>query len=136
MAVLELRTMRDIKLSKEGIAFTNPDQIINMGGPWIGELNIDGIKISDNVLIDNVYIDLNNERLYFVKYFPVSRWQKDNYFSVCYYDIKEERVCMNDLRFSQIFIASISNNLTLTYFDAFHDADSTKKKTIQLSKFG
>jgi len=35
------------------ILFSKPTQILNMGGPWIGNLHINDSYIIDNVIIDN-----------------------------------------------------------------------------------
>lgn len=35
------------------ITFQNPNQIINMGGPWVGDLYVDNKFITKNVVIDN-----------------------------------------------------------------------------------
>lgn len=49
------------------IEFKNPDQIINMGGPWISDLYINGNEIENEIIIDNYLED--SEFYYFVKYF-------------------------------------------------------------------
>ena len=67
-------------MSNNEIKFIEPDQIINMGGPWIGILTINNIKVTDNVIIEN---HLEDEIFYyFIKYFKISKKQKNNFFSI------------------------------------------------------
>ena len=53
------------------IEFKNPDQIINLGGPWISDLYINGNEIENKIIIGNYLED--SEFCYFVKYFEISK---------------------------------------------------------------
>lgn len=104
-------------MRKENIQFENQEQIINMGGPWVGELIINNKKISDNILIDN-YIE-KELFYYFIKYFKISRRQKENFFSVLRLDKKDMNVAISIEKFEKIFIKDIEGNL-LYYYAGFH----------------
>jgi len=74
--------MNDIIIDGKSLRFDTPGQVINMGGLWIGELQIDDRIRIDSVIADNIYFSSNAKKLYFVKYDQVSKWQKDNFFYV------------------------------------------------------
>ncbi|SDH84769.1 hypothetical protein SAMN05421846_102248 [Chryseobacterium taeanense] len=101
----------------ENIQFKNADQIINMGGPWIGELTIDGIKIDDNIIIDN-YVE-KKDFYYFIKYFEISKKQKDSFFSVLRINKNNMSHQISKEKFEKIFIKKIEND-TLYYCKGFH----------------
>lgn len=90
--------MNDLDFSREKIQFRNPDQILNMGGPWIGELFLGDCKVMDDVIIDNLQYNEEQNRLYFVRYHKVSRWSKENYFSINYINLSTSSTYMYDLK--------------------------------------
>ena len=115
------------------ISFDNPAQIINMGGPWVGTLMIDGKIIADNVVIDNLYFAPGTQKLYFVRYHHVSKWQNDNYFLLYFVDTAANRIFMYDLKFDRVFIDTVLDNYELTYYDAFHNKNEEKVRKVNLS---
>lgn len=46
--------MGKIIIKGQKIHFENPNQIINMGGPWIGDLFLGNKIIQSSVIIDNL----------------------------------------------------------------------------------
>lgn len=118
---------------RKSVTFNTPTQIINMGGPWVGELVIDQKNVIDNVVIDNLYPDLETKKLYFTRYHDVSKWKKNNFFFVYFIEIVNGSMYMYDLKFDQIFIDSVSNNNELTYFDAFHNKNPERKRSVDLN---
>lgn len=127
--------MQELIINGKSISFNNPNQIINMGGPWVGELLIGNHKVIDNVIIDNLHYNNEHGRLYFIKYNKISRWQKDNYFSIYYVDILTDKLYIYDLKFDVIFIKGIDSNYELTYYEAFHDQDEKKIRKLSLKNF-
>ena len=117
------------------VKFENRTQIMNMGGPWIGELHIENeIKI-DNVILDNLYFNSNLHKLYFVRYHPVSKWQKDNFFNVYCLDWKNDSLCRYDMKFEMIYIESVSDDGELIYFKALHDKNPNDAEKIKLNDY-
>ncbi len=126
--------MEEISIKGRRIRFKNPDQIINMGGPWVGELHLDEYKLTDFVIIDNLLHEKDSDKIYFVKYHQISNRQKDNYFSVNYYDFLKRKIFMFDKKFDKVFIVSITTNNVLNYYEAFYDmTDKTYLKELTLS---
>ena len=74
------------------IEFINPQQIINMGGPWVGSLLVNEQKISDNVLIDNTIYNKESNEVFFIKYIKTSKWCKKSYFTVRKFNLKTKQV--------------------------------------------
>lgn len=103
---------------KNYINFKNADQIINMGGPWIGELVINDIEISNNIIIDN-YLD-DKEFYYFIKYFEISKKQKENYFSLLRINKDNMKSQISKERFEKIYLKKIENKM-LYYCKGFHE---------------
>lgn len=117
----------------KSVTFKSPEQIINMGGPWVGELIIDQKSVVDNVVIDNLYVNSETRKLYFIRYHEVSKWQKDNFFFVYFIESGNGDMYMYDLKFDQVFIDEVSVNNELTYFDAFHNKNPDKIRKIDLN---
>ena len=117
------------------VRFENPEQIIGMGGPWIGDLFVENELLSKNVLLDNLYFCQSRRRLYFIKYHLVSKWQKDNFFRLNFCDFgNERRVFEYDFNFDIIYMEEISNLDELIYFRAFHNRNLDLREAISLTK--
>jgi len=117
----------------KSIVFDFPTQIINIGGPWVGTLVIDQKVIADSVLVDNLYPNPKTEKLYFIRYHDVSKWQKNNFFFVYFIEIESGEMYMYDLKFEQIFIDNISSDNEMTYFEAFHNKNEEQIREINLN---
>ena len=50
------------------VSVKSPNQILNMGGPWIADLYIDGKFVSNAIHIDNLIFDFERNRLFIVKF--------------------------------------------------------------------
>lgn len=124
--------MEELTFKNEVVKFNNPTQIINMGGPWVGVLFIRELKIMDNVIIDNQFYSKDDDRLYFVRYHKISRWEKDNYFTINYFNLSTNKLYMFDMKFEMVFLKEISNSSELIYYEAFHDRDESRKKRLNL----
>lgn len=120
----------------KSIKFENPEQIINMGGPWIGDFIYNNIIISKNVIIDNYICNIEQERIFFIQYKKVSNWQKENYFLLNYLDTNTGNIHTFDFKFDRIFIESINSDSLLTYYEAFCEQDEQKQKSINLNELG
>jgi hypothetical protein len=122
--------MKEIIINEKRITFKNPNQIINMGGPWVGKLFLNDDELTDNVIIDNLLYKEDEKRLYFVRYQKGSRWKKNNYFTVSYLDLSNNTIHAFESKFKILFIKNITNNGDLIYYEAFHDKDENKKARI------
>ena len=124
--------MEEAIINGKIISFNNPNQVINMGGPWIGKLLLDNNEITDNVILDNIFYNKDQNNLYFIKYHKISKWQKENYFSINILDLRTNNLFMYDLKFRQVYIEKIDNH-ELIYYDAFHNKDESKKRILNVN---
>lgn len=124
--------MKELMIENKVIKFESPTQIINMGGPWVGIFFIGELKIMDDVIIDNIFYSKEDNRIYFVKYHKVSRWEKENYFTINYFDLSTNNLYMFDMKFEMLFLKEISNSSELIYYIAFHDRDESKERRLNL----
>lgn len=120
-------------ISHDEIEFENMNQILNMGGPWVGDLIVEGNKIASNVFDE--YLLKEDETgavlLYFVTYSDDSKWMNENGFFVNKYNLETHELKQFKKRFEKIFLESIDSNV-LTYHDAFHGENPDKRRTIEL----
>ncbi|WP_434574806.1 hypothetical protein [Riemerella anatipestifer] len=115
------------------IEFKNLDQIINMGGPWVGDLYIDGIKIETNIIECN-YID-KIDFFYFVKFFETSRKQNDNFFLVLKIDKNNLKIEMSKEKFDKIYIVDVKDN-NMYYTMGFHKNLKVVSKILTWEDYG
>lgn len=125
--------METIKVNKNEVSISNPYQIINMGGPWVGNLLVNGSLIAQDVLIDNIIGDELENRVYFVKYHNVSQWKNENFFTIYYIDLITGIIHMIDLKFDMIFVENINKD-ELVYYEAFHSGDPSFRRKISLKE--
>lgn len=121
-----------MKSISQKIDFKNPNQILNMGGPWVGEMYYNGKLVASNIIIDNLLFKEGVNRLYFVQYNEQSKWKKENYFTINYFDLSSYKVFTYESKFESIFICSISDRGELIYHEAFHDKNKETEKKLHL----
>jgi hypothetical protein len=75
--------------------FKNAQQIINMGGPWIGDLYINDKYIIDKILIDFVWQNDTSDLIAIVQYSSTGKWLNDIVYNVIIYDTtKQIKYCI------------------------------------------
>jgi hypothetical protein len=114
------------------INFLNPEQIINMGGPYVGILEINKEYICKNVIMDHYIIKDN--LIYFVVYNNKSEWAKDNYFSIFYYDYIQKGLFEIKNKFQAIFLKEFLNEGSIKVYKAFHDKFENESSIIDIGK--
>tara|TARA_R110002050_G_scaffold200492_1_gene335368 strand:+ start:27675 stop:28091 length:417 start_codon:yes stop_codon:yes gene_type:complete len=125
--------MEEIRINEAVVNFKRPNQIINMGGPWVGDLYLGGPKLANNILIDNLVYNKNLNKLFFVQYIEISKWQRNNFFTINYFDVRLNRILQYEKKFERIFLKEISNEYKCGYYDAFHDENEKHLNTLDLN---
>jgi hypothetical protein len=125
--------MEELVINGKIVSFNNPNQVINMGGPWVGKLLLDNNEITDNVVLENIFYNKAQNNLYFIKYHEISKWQKENYFSINILDLQTNNLFMYDLKFRQVYIEKIDKD-DLIYYEAFHNKDESKKSILNVKE--
>ncbi|SMP21099.1 hypothetical protein SAMN06264346_1066 [Chryseobacterium profundimaris] len=88
-----------------------------MGGPWVGNLYINEIEIDNKIIINNYLED--TDFYYFVKYFEVSKKQRDNFFCIVRTNKRNLVSKISKEKFEKIYIRDIKENI-LFYSEGFH----------------
>jgi hypothetical protein len=116
------------------ISFKNPNQIINMGGPWIGKLYINKRFISDNVIIDDIVYKKEYDLIFFIKYHKVSKFQIGNFFTINSWDISQNVQKESSSRFNKLYISQGSNKDELIIYNAFHDKNQEASSVCRIDE--
>lgn len=114
--------------------FKNPNQIINMGGPWIGDLFLKKHIICKSVLIDSQKFYPKEEKLFFVKYHEVSKWRVHNFFTINYWNKKNNQLFESNLKYNVLFIQKGNNEDEIIIYKAFHSENTSLGTIIPLNE--
>lgn len=116
-------------MKKPFVEFRNEEQIINMGGPYVGDLYIDGRFVEPDVVVDTFAFGENESEIYFSKCYRVdARWRSGIYFQVLRIAVPTFDPTLFTKKFSSLIIETfeppskliirgISNNMKLSEFD-------------------
>jgi hypothetical protein len=124
--------MQNFDIPGKKVMFDNEEQIINMGGPYVGTLSIDDKLISDNCIVDNLVFDETKQRVYFVKYHSTSRWISGTFFTINFQNLDQDVVYQYEKRFKTVYLDSLSGNDEMIIFEAFHNQILKFKSTFNL----
>ena len=112
----------------------NIEQIINMGGPWICSIYLENHLISDHCVIDNILEHPPFERVYFVKYHRTSKWKADNFFTLNYFSVNDNKIYQSKRRFEMLYLKKILNQESIEIFYAFHDKNQDRRDVFAVSE--
>ena len=126
--------MSNIVINNKVVSFNNPNQIINMGGPWVGDLIIGNNLLMTNVVIDNLVYQPEYNKLLFVNYNNISKWLNDNYFTINYLDIDRNEIFMFCKHYKIVYIEGFVDIDKFVIYNAFHNKDATKRMDINFEK--
>lgn len=115
------------------VEYFDVEQIIGMGGPWVGKLKVDNHELPYTFLIDN-YIKEKEEPLYvFNRYHPKERQVKFFFglfktitdkrkFEIIVFNSIERKWFRSKKYWGSLFLTRIERN-KIYYTQAFHDND-------------
>ena len=112
--------------------FSNPNQILGMGGPWIGDLIVKKNHVSSDVIIENVFFCEDSNRLYYLKYCKGKSFFSKYYFVICSVDLNSCEIIQYEMKFKLIYIKDVVNG-NLNYFEAFHNNDESLLRSVKLN---
>ena len=108
-------------------------QIINMGGPYIGNLLLNNKLIARDCLEDNfIYVE-QTQKIYFVKHHDTSGMMSGVFFTISFYSIKEDKLFEYNKHFKMLYLKRIIDD-NLEIYPAFHDKVNNGKTLFNLSK--
>lgn len=121
------------KLTEENSwEFKSPNQIMSMGGPWVGDLYINDEFVANDIVMDNEIINEMARHIFFVKFFNVSRWRSKNYFKINFYDLNTKHLFEFDRKFDMVFISKYLDKSNLEIYHAFHDKILERKDVFNI----
>ncbi len=100
--------------------FENPTQVINMGGPWIGDLYIGDLFISQKIILDNIIYSPDRSVIYFIRYYQLGNTVKDIFLKLCYWDFKEHKLFESSQSFDKLYLKGFVEKNIMTICRAFH----------------
>ncbi len=126
-------TMTEVLLPQKGFHIEDAEQVINMGGPWIGSLYLESKLISSGCILDNILLDEKTHRIYFVKYHNYTTRASGRYFTINYYCIDEDTVFESEQRFDMLYVKPSYKINELKIFHGFHDKSPVKNSKFDLT---
>jgi hypothetical protein len=123
---------RKISIADIELTITNQDQILNMGGPGIGDVAIDNDLISKDCILDNFVYNEDLHLLFFVKYNRVSKYQW--YFSINFYNVEAKTLYEFDKVFDMVYLGKFISKNELEIFHAFHGEFANTKSIFNLDE--
>jgi len=111
-----------------GMKLTMPDarQIINMGGPHIGDAFLGTELMAKDCIVGNFVYQEKTGFLFFVKYHRINYYQG---FTINFYDIKNKLEYEFDREFSIVHLGNFISENKLEIYPAFH---GEFKNTVQI----
>ena len=110
--------MSKLPITGIDIKVTDTDQVLNMGGPWIGDLLVNEKFVSDNCIVDNFVFDEKRQLLFFIKFHVITKFYF--YFTINFYNIGYNTVFEFEREFSMVYLKQLINENGLEIFNAFH----------------
>jgi len=124
--------MNKILVSGIELSTANEGEILNMGGPWIGEVSIGDDLISKDCIVDNFVYDKDRNLLFFVKFNKVSnhKW----HFSISFYNIDTKIVFEFDKVFDMVRLGEFVSKNEIAIYPVFHDRFKNRQQIFNLDK--
>lgn len=121
-------------MNKTKIIFYDIDQILGMGGPYIGKLKIENSNIiSDDFFIAENYIVSDDKKLTILAKYYKAKWFRDNYFTIMVFNIEDNVKYESLEKFKIIHLKSINNN-KINFYRANHDKIEKFKDEVIFNK--
>ena len=125
--------MEKLVISGIEIEIAYDGQVINMGGPGIGTMSMDGNVVSDNCIVNNFVFYESKRLLFFVKYHLINNYY---YFTINFYNIVHNKVFEFEREFEIVYIKQFINANELEIFLSFHDQFPYRKQIFYLDQEG
>jgi hypothetical protein len=93
-------------LTMANVELRNASEMLGMGGPWMGELHVDGILV-DSQVMDAPMCDEREEWCVYVAYMGKPRWREDVRFRVNAYHIPTGKRAEFDLERDMLVLCEV-----------------------------
>lgn len=120
-------------ISVSGIEFTieNAEEILGMGGPYVGDLLLDGNIISKDCITDNFIHKEDLNLLFFIRYRSINFYR---YFTINFYNINSGELFEFDREFDILYLGGFINENELEIYPTFHDQFKDRKLIFNLNQ--
>ena len=123
--------MRKINVAGLEITTTNTDQVINMGGPYIGVAYSKGKVVAEDCVLENFIYRDDLRKLFFVKYhFVNNNW----FFTINFFSIDENEEFEFTRIMKMVFIKEFLTLNELEIYHALHDKHPETRDIFDVSK--
>jgi len=116
-----------------GVAITeeNANEIMRIGGPYVGTISIDNSLISYECVLGN-YIESDDLRLiFFVKHHQVNSY---HYFTINFYNRETNTAFEFDREFDMVYLGAFLGKTQLAIYPAFHDKFPERELIFDIDK--
>lgn len=131
---------------KFNVVFPDSSQRFNMGGPWIGPLELNGKRLKSEFLDNNFVSDTNNNLLGLVTYKGRKETRKSFFglinftreireFKILVYDSINNKWMLSKKTWEILYLTKVTEN-HIYYVEAFHNEspDLFKEKSLKLDE--
>ena len=115
------------------IFFDPTGQILNMGGPYIGKLFIDGNELVGNYLVDNFIVDNSSQMLFVVRYIDSGYFQWQVKFKIQAISLLNGNTCFSKRSFKAICLVEIAGGM-ISFFEVFCEGNKQVLKNISFTE--
>lgn len=98
------------------IVFSNIEETLGMGGPWVGELSIDTTKVEGIFIVQKPLI--HKQKLFFIKMNVHGKWRRNINFTILVFDLQQKQYLESKGTYSFIVIDSISDEDEIIFYDS------------------
>jgi hypothetical protein len=123
--------MTKITLSGIEIKITDAQEMLRMGGPYVGNVWLNEKIIAKNCIVDNFIYQNELNLLFFIKYYRINNYQ---YFTINFYNLNEGTVYEFIREFDMVYINQFIDKTKLEIFNAFNNKVSQKKMIFDLDR--
>jgi hypothetical protein len=119
-------------MSLDQIVEKNIDQRMGMGGPWVCDLYLGELFISDDVVARNYLWNEQLDSLFFVKRYYVNKYYA--FFSINFYKLKEGVVFRFNEEFRCVYLGGFISEYEINIYKAFHDKIDSYKLVFNINE--
>jgi hypothetical protein len=121
-----------IHMGLDEIVEKNVQEIMGMGGPWVGDLYLGELFISGNVVARNYLWNEQLDALFFVKRYHVNKYY--GFFSINFYKIKGGVVFRFNEEFDYLCLGKFISEHEIEIYRAMHDKIDSKKLVFNINE--
>ena len=120
-----------VTLSELELTITNGQEILSMGGPYIGDIWLNDQLIEKDCIVDNFIYHEQLKLLFFVKYHRINGYQ---YFTINFYLLKDNKNGQFAKDFDMVHLKQFLPGNKLEIFHAFNDGNEKNRLVFDMDE--